>query len=269
MKKYIDDAIKALIYEVALSPKPGLVDAFDNGAHTDMDFFTFLDSAFSLKPYFQDYYLAGQHCHDDPIQLFSNIRFIGIEAEKAMLKATNKINTHKGANFSFGVVLAAMGANHHQNIYELPAIINTVKQMTIHLTDELGKDDGSHGQQIYREYGITGIRGEVAAGFPIVMNHALQSIEEASDLPLQNRLLKCLLIIMSENDDTNILSRGNMQELIFTKQEAKRILSLENTQLEKELRDLNQVFIRKNLSPGGSADLLALTIFFSLYLDLI
>jgi len=269
VNQYIDDAIKALIYEVALSPKPGLVDAYDNGAHTDMDFFTFLDSAFALKPFFEQYYSAGQSCCDNPMQLFSNIRLIGIEAEKAMLEATHNVNTHKGANFSFGVVLAAMGANHQKNTYDLPAIINTIKEMTVQLTSELGKDSVTHGQRMYQNYGITGIRGEVASGFPIIINHALEFMKEKNELSLQTKLLKCLLIIMSKNDDTNILSRGDMEALAFTKQEAKRILSLNQSQLIEQLTKLNQVFIERNLSPGGSADLLALTIFFSFYLKLI
>ncbi len=46
-------ALKALLYEVSLSPKPGLVDRFDNGAHDDMSFMTFIDSMIALSPFFR------------------------------------------------------------------------------------------------------------------------------------------------------------------------------------------------------------------------
>ena len=38
-------AVEGMLYEVTATPKPGLVDRANNGAHYDMDYFTFMSSA--------------------------------------------------------------------------------------------------------------------------------------------------------------------------------------------------------------------------------
>ncbi|MDR2834545.1 MAG: triphosphoribosyl-dephospho-CoA synthase, partial [Streptococcaceae bacterium] len=98
LKKVANFAQKALYYEVALTPKPGLVDRLDNGSHADMNFYTFIESIQALSPFFEQYVEAGFHHDGDLPDLFHKIRKIGVQAEKQMLVATNQINTHKGAN---------------------------------------------------------------------------------------------------------------------------------------------------------------------------
>ena len=103
-------AHKAMLYEVSASPKPGLVDRFSNGAHKDMDFFTFMSSSASLSQFFSHCALEGEkHLDSDLPNLFSSLRIPGISAEKKMFFATNNINTHKGAIFSIGTICAAAG----------------------------------------------------------------------------------------------------------------------------------------------------------------
>jgi len=267
MNMYVSQAIKSLIYEVTLAPKPGLVDSTNAGSHTDMDIFTFIDSSLALQPFFDSYYQTGYTHNSTEITLFTSIRTIGIAAEKAMFKATNGVNTHKGANFSFGVMLAAMGFCHQHKKHDLLDIIECVKKMTAGLTKQELYNIGSaktHGETIFQTYGFTGIRGEVENGFPIIINHALPYLV-ASSLPLQERLLCTLLVIMSINDDTNILSRGGIDDLYEVKKDAKRILELPSKQIKTELSKLNDRYVSKNISPGGSADLLALTIFLAFY----
>ncbi|HEL0505729.1 TPA: triphosphoribosyl-dephospho-CoA synthase, partial [Streptococcus equi subsp. zooepidemicus] len=113
-KKVFDDisrlALKALLYEVSLSPKPGLVDQLDNGAHDDMSFLTFVDSALALAPFFKTYLDIGfYHAKEDPGLIFERLRVSGIEAEQAMFSATKGVNTHKGVNFSLALLLGATG----------------------------------------------------------------------------------------------------------------------------------------------------------------
>jgi len=268
MNPFVNQAIKALIYEVILSPKPGLVDAFDSGAHHDMDIYTFIDSSFSLQASFGKYYHAGFTHTGSEKELFHLIREVGKEAENIMLQATGHVNTHKGANFSFGVVLAAMGACHQANAYELETIIIYIKKMTMGLVQSELQDSSStktHGEKIFKRFGITGVRGEVENGFPLIFNYALPYLKSHSDVSLTERLLRTLLLIMSKNDDTNILSRGSMQDLLFIKEESTRLLNLPSPALWMGLEAFSVKCNALNLSPGGSADLLALTIFFGFY----
>lgn len=264
MRVIVDNAIKALIHEAALTPKPGLVDALDTGAHTDMDFTLFIESAFSFRDSFEAYYLAGYQNQNDPIHVFNTIRQIGIMAENKMFETTHNVNTHKGANFSFGIVLAAIGACDALQTPSLNDVVAYIKRMTCGLTSrELYNLEHftTHGERMFKEYGILGIRGEVEHGFPLITDYALPYLKNHSEHPIKERLLGTLLVLMVHNDDSNILKRGGIDALDFAKHEASRILALSPVCFESEITLLNQQFIEKNLSPGGSADLLALTIF--------
>ncbi len=102
-------AWKALIEEVVTTPKPGLVDLYSNGAHTDMDVDSFRRSAEALRPFFALMAERGIQEEGSPEKLFLSIRGIGMQAEKAMYAATGGVNTHKGIIFTFGVFCAAAG----------------------------------------------------------------------------------------------------------------------------------------------------------------
>lgn len=254
-----DIAYESLIKEAKLSPKPGLVDAYDNGSHLDMDYSTFLTSATALKPYFHEYLLFGCSYNGSASELFDDIRSIGIRAEKSMFSATQGINTHKGANFLFGVVLSAIGYGNFPNIDNLVSII---KQMTKGLVNrELGSiiNPSTFGERMYIEHGIRGIRGEVEDGLPLVVNHCmpLMILTDDEDYNLKNALLK----LISINDDTNMLKRGGNEGLTFGKKLANQEYSCINSHLEY----MNNEFVGRNLSPGGSADLLAITYFLHKY----
>ncbi|WP_157777174.1 triphosphoribosyl-dephospho-CoA synthase CitG [Erysipelothrix larvae] len=267
MHEVVNQAIKALILEAALTPKPGLVDAADNGAHTDMDFELFIDSALCFKESFEAYYQVGFEHASNPKYVFNKIRVIGLNAEETMFRTTKGVNTHKGANFSFGVVLSAIGACQAQQNTDLVSIIAYVMAMTKGLTEkELTslKSYQTHGEHMYHQFGILGIRGEVEHGFPLIMHEALPYLKKNKHLPPRQRQLGVLLHLMAKNDDSNILKRGGMEALSYTQHEAKRILNRPPAQFEHELEVLNREFKSRNLSPGGSADLLALTLFFDM-----
>lgn len=152
----------ALFYEVALSPKPGLVDPISNGAHTDMDFQTFQISIQTLTPFFQKYIALGLTHKGNTKSLFEQLRQTGYQAEQAMLDATNDINTHKGANFSFAVILGAIGWHMQQCfIQRLPLNAKQTEQilkLTGELTHDLIKEDfhdlarktqRTHGEELF------------------------------------------------------------------------------------------------------------------------
>ncbi len=174
-------AQQALLHEAALFPKPGLVDPLSSGAHDDMTFLTFVDSSLALSPFLSDYLAIGHAHRGTPQELFDKIRRQGILAEKAMLLATAGINTHKGANFSFALILGAIGYYiQQQPNLKLPfraddtlANLTYVALMSENLIQADYADldiskNLSAGERLYLEHGFTGIRGEATAGYPML-----------------------------------------------------------------------------------------------------
>lgn len=268
----------ALFYEVALSPKPGLVDRHTNGAHRDMDFFTFIKSIQALAPYFYHYLITGYHHEGTLKELFEKERTIGTFAETAMLTATNQINTHKGANFSFAVLLGATGYYLKQTTIHLPLtskdtakILNLASTMTQHLVHEdfdnlSHKSSLSNGERVYLTKGVTGIRGEAANGYPALRDLLLPFMREKAHSIDELFLLRCLIYLMSQLEDTNILHRGGRPALQQIQAETKKIheSNLSSNQLLRELQCYDTILTERYLSPGGSADLLSLGLFFAL-----
>lgn len=254
----IELALKSLIQEVSLYPKPGLVDPVDCGAHIDMDYYTFIDSCFALLPGFRNYYRTGAQHKGTLKELFEKIRIVGLENEKLMFKATKNINTHKGANFLYGVVISAWAYSVNPNLEDLRS---TIKEMTEGLVEselESLKDFSTHGEVVYKNYGFTGIRGEVEKGIPLVFETVLPILNNHEDYHLSLKM--ALLELIKLNNDSNILKRGGIEGLEF----AKRLANQPYENLDRHLIMMNESFIQKNLSPGGTADLLALSIFINM-----
>lgn len=264
-------ALCALLREVAVTPKPGLVDRRNNGAHRDMDFYTFLDSAAAIAPYFGRMAAVGAERGADAKTLLASIRPIGIEAERAMNRATGGVNTHKGAIFSLGVLSAAAGLVLSQNgSRQAEDLLGAAAKIAAPAEKELErllKAPATNGERLYRERGVTGIRGEAAAGFPEVRDQALplmRRLRQEGTYGENEILLQVLLTLMASVTDTNLLSRGGAEGLAFAQREAGRILALGGALCEEgraALGALDLVFIERNLSPGGCADLLAITVF--------
>ncbi len=277
-------ATKALLYEVALTPKPGLVDRSNNGSHHDMTYYTFLDSIVALTPYFQAYVDLGfQHVgtFDD---LFDYCRVTGIQAEQDMLAATNGINTHKGANFSFGVILTATGYYLKNNpklplqAIDVEAILMIVQKMTEHLIKHdfakiQLKAKLSNGERLYLEKGMTGIRGEAADGYPAVHHLMLPFLRTFRESHEQAEviLLRSLVLLMSEVEDGNILHRGGYEQWVLVKKEMQELHQANLNQVDfiEDLTAYDAELIQRHLSPGGAADLLAIGIYFAFLEELI
>ncbi|CAJ1183955.1 triphosphoribosyl-dephospho-CoA synthase CitG [Companilactobacillus paralimentarius] len=262
--KYLADAaMKALLYEVNVHPKPGLVDPTDNSTHLDMDVFTFIDSAVSLHSYFEEFAQAGIDFRGNDLRdLFKSIRPIGVRAEKAMFKATDNINTHKGAIFSLGIMLAACG-------YDYDNIQLTIKKMLQGLVENDfkaldSKKNLSNGEKMFLKYGVTGIRGEAENGYPTVFNNSLPYLKSQADRDLNSMLLNTLMVIVSKSYDSNVVKRGDLNSLKEIQKYAQNILNVDgcsNSEGTKILDEMNKYCNKYNLSLGGSADLLIVTIF--------
>lgn len=258
-------ATDALLQEVNLAPKPGLVDPISTGAHQDMTKDTFYKSIDALRPYLLAYAKAGENHTGNPLDLFNELRALGKQAEDAMMAATNHINTHKGANFSFALVL---GATAHTK-GNIPEALHYCHLMTRHLieVDFANLDQKEHlsyGEKLYVEHGITGIRGEAASGYPS-LSKALDYYNTLNTHTPRHRDLLLLLYLMTFVEDGNLIHRGGIDAYKKVQQEVKLLFdeaqTLSEEELVSKLEDYDNVLIERNLSPGGSADLLSLTFF--------
>lgn len=259
-------AVRALLYEVTTTPKPGLVDRRNSGSHRDMDFFTFMSSAAALGPYFEACARTGrQTAAQKPSETFAALRPLGCKAEGEMLAATHGVNTHKGVIFSMGVMCAALGRLDRAAWSEPSCVLDEVAALTAGLTarDFAGvtKENATTvGQKLYVEYGITGVRGQVEAGLPAVREVGLPVLEEGLARGYSRDRAGCaaLLAILSESCDTNIIARSDRARQLALSEELRALLASDPYPDEATLCALDDRFIAENLSPGGSADLLAL-----------
>lgn len=268
---------KALFYEVNTSLKPGLVDRLHNGSHKDMGLSTFINSAYSLSDYFCQCVKEGLSCDcskkDLPL-LFQKLRSIGKQAEKTMLFATQGINTHKGIIFSGGILCGAIGyyiSTNSRDIssenflsslseicrYMLPALLNDY----LTLTQNTAK---TNGEKLYLEYKITGIRGEAKEGFPHLFNTGFPLFQAVlkEDFTLWQAGLITLLNYIAYTEDTNLIIRSDYQLACKIQKDLQKFLN--HATYEEQLSilpKLDDFFVSQNISPGGSADMLALTYF--------
>ncbi len=261
-------AYLALTQEVSTTPKPGLVDRNNNGAHKDMNVRHFFASANALRPYFCRCAEIGFLTRDaDPKKTFRQLRPLGIEAEQTMYSATGGVNTHKGAIFSMGLLCAAAGRLSPED-WQPEALLSQCAAMTgdILETDFSGitlENAKTVGERLYAQYGITGIRGQAAAGFPVVLNTGLPTLQKglADGLSLNDAGAVTLLHLLAACDDTNLIHRSNRQTQLNIRQQIQSLLESNPCPGMDIIEKLDAEFIQKNLSPGGSADLLALCYF--------
>lgn len=262
-------ATQALQAELDTTPKPGLVDKDNNGAHRDMDYALMQRSIDTLHPYFVKLALLG--CAD-ALPTHTSIRDIGIEAEKAMLSATNGVNTHKGALFSMGLAVVAaaheerkIAANEEQILKErnggedvLVSLQTTIKALAASFPDT----NGTHGSKAkLLSKGTTAIKGALdnaREGYEMLFAEWLPFYIERRKERDAHTLHKTLLRIMCDLDDTNVIYRTDLATAEEVKQEARALLdSFE----EVVLKDMDRHYTARNISPGGAADMLSLTIF--------
>ncbi len=256
-------ALKSLLHEIALSPKPGLVDRFGNGSHTDMNFLTFVDSSAAIAPWLEELVRLGlQFCEADPAKALPAIRQIGLRMETEMYMATCNINTQKGIIFLMGLSLFACGRlfkeSEHFDEEQFQSIVREVCRDIVNkeLVDMV-RYDRTHGEEIYHRHGFGGARGEAEGGFATVFEYGLPWLD-LRDLPKEQAMQRCLLSIAARNNDTNILFRRG-PAVLSTFQELCRVAAVDfNDQNYQAVLDYCN---SENISPGGSADLLAISIF--------
>lgn len=231
-------ARQALEDEVDLTPKPGLVDRRNTGAHDDMDRPLFHRSAQVLEPYFCRFVSLGM-AGASPRELQS----LGRQAEEAMLGATGGVNTHKGALYSFALLLSALG----RCLAEGGDPFDTAAAIAAALPPA----SGTHGSTVRAQCG--GVRQEAVSGFSTA-RHMRGLLESAGPL-------SALVWAMSRLDDSTLVYRGGPQGLAYVRRRAAELLRLPEEALPPALEALDDDLMARRLSPGGSADLLALALF--------
>ncbi|MEG2928677.1 MAG: triphosphoribosyl-dephospho-CoA synthase CitG [Oscillospiraceae bacterium] len=267
-----EKAVKSLLYEVSVTPKPGLVDRKDSGAHRDMDFFTFVNSSCSLYNYFEECATTGiLLCDETPQRVFQRIRYLGRLAEEKMYNSTQNVNTHKGAIFSLGIICAAVGfLEANKKELTTDSILDVSSQMAKVAIDDFKSVVEPHtfGEKLYSVSYILGIRGQAAEGYPAVKNIAypilMQQIK--AGVGFNGAGTRALIHLIAEVEDTNIIKRSSEEELKRVQKSARELLQLKGDEFDRGLDLLNEELIQKNISPGGCADLLSVS--FMLYFSI-
>lgn len=267
-------ASMALQAELDTTPKPGLVDRNDNGAHRDMDHALMQRSIQALHPYFvrlaQLGFTGKQPCHDEIVN-------IGIEAEREMFKATGGVNTHKGALFSIGLAAVALAgesfcritqaeecgtmAYNDVNSKQIQSLSNSIASLARLFPDT----NGTHGSKAKANNILKGALDNARDGytqlFKAWLPFYIDRIAEGDNYALHKTLLR----IMCDLDDTNIVYRTSIETMKEVKTEARQMLDASRNivNFEAALQAMNTDYIHRNISPGGSADMLSLVVFLS------
>lgn len=254
-------ALQALVAEAELTPKPGLVDRRGSGAHSDLSLDIMGRSASAIAPYFTA--MAAASCITPMDQsLRAEVAAIGREAEAAMLRETGGSNAHKGAIWVLGLLVTATAQSSSLNAGAIAKDGGLLAQ----LPDSAPPRLVSHGDLVRSRYGAKGARGEACAGFPHVVKVGLPAIRAARECGLSetNSRLSSLLAIMGSLEDTCVLYRGGDEGLRTVQRGARNVLASGGPGCaagDEMLRRFDSALFAGNISPGGSADLLAATLF--------
>jgi len=270
-------ALKAILYEISVSPKPGLVGRFETGSHCDMNYFTFLSSTSVLAGYFEELALAGYaYPRDDLREALPLVRTVGLKMEASMFSATNGVNTQKGLIFLIGLALFSSGfviaRDRRFDGARCREVIAAVCANLVQNELATATGDGqTHGQTCFQRYGLegAGIRREAETGMQSVFEHGLPELKsaltngaESSTAQINKGLIRTLLRLMTVANDTNILYRKDIETLKTVQRMAQCVLDARDGKDEAERYARLRTYCRQEyISPGGSADLLAVTLF--------
>lgn len=260
-----ESAVAVLVQELEAYPKPGLVSPRDSGAHADMDYGLMCRSANALQGPFASIAAAGRGGFPFETTLIP----LGLAAEREMLHATGGINTHRGAIFTLGMIIAAMARTKAVSRSLSPDGIRSVlietwgDALQVHCAAEVS--GSSHGSLVRESTGTGGARSEAARGFPSIFETGLPVYQDAlsSGLDCNAARIQTLFALMESAEDTNIIFRGGTEAADFVRRSAAEFLAAGGCFSGGwfgRAEEIHRAFIRRNLSPGGCADLMAGTL---------
>lgn len=281
-KIIIEELGLSLHDELSTTPKPGLVDRNNTGSHKDLNNVLFYKSIDAITNAMEKAFMISYET-DDYDETFAKLKNLGILVEKVMFKSTNNVNTHKGAIYLSLIIVGAIAKfikNDRKNIIKCddkekhPSDTNISYTHEDFLYDSLSEEikkitksqynftnEETNGSRVAKEYNIKTIREEASDGLPSVFKTVrfIDKIKkENPELSDNDTYVYALLYIMTILSDTNLYHRGGLDGYEYAKSESLKILA--NPSIDKVLT-LDKSFIQKNLSPGGSADILAMSIF--------
>jgi triphosphoribosyl-dephospho-CoA synthase len=245
-------ATRALLRELDTTPKPGLVDRNGNGAHRDLSYARLESSALALEPIFAEIAAAAAGEHLTP-ELREHLGDIGRRGERVMLAASSGVNTHRGAIWALGLLVAGAATQGKQNAEQIAARAGELAR----IDDRFAPVTASNGRVASRRYAVDGARGEAACGFPHVVQVGLPALRAGHSLP------DVFLRLVATIDDTCVLHRGGREAQDLAQRGARRALRAGgNATLAglASIRDLERALLSHNASPGGCADMLAATL---------
>ena len=235
---------RSLLAELETLHKPGLVGPGSKGSHPDMDEDLMRRSIRALRSSFERHFDLS-----DPVST-------GKAVEMDVLSVTGGVNTHRGAIFSQILVATAflqiLGEAYPAEERDL---VSTLKERIGALASEVAPSTGSHGGRLVARYGVKGALPMAREGYGPLFDGWLPLYRSLEGDPFRNQ--KTLLRIMSELDDTCILHRAGPARALEVKTEAAELLRRFDPE---ELKEMDMRSSREGISPGGSADMLALTI---------
>jgi triphosphoribosyl-dephospho-CoA synthase len=242
-------ATRALLCELNTTPKPGLVDRHGNGAHRDLSYSQLEASALALESVFVE--IADSSSDQRPSrELREHLAEIGRRGERAMLAASGGSNTHRGAIWALGLLVAGAAAAGERSATCIAERAGELARMQ----DRFARTSLSHGSVAAKRFHVDGARGEAAAGFPHVMRVALPALHAGHALP------DVFLRLVASVDDTCVLHRGGRQAQAIAQRGARKALRAGGSKTllgRSSIRELERALLSRNASPGGCADLLA------------
>ena len=281
----ITSATRALCDELATTPKPGLVDRHNCGSHSDMDFFTYIDSIAELLPFFQECALIGFDCavtsiekrsgsgiynEADIPELLPLVKRAGKLANIKMSLATGGVNTHRGIICSLGILCAAYGwLIRSKTVFSMDELFDLSGVIARPLMDDF-KDMSSdtaetNGEKLFAMCGMTGVRGEMSCGYRNVREYSLPMLRRMIERghPMNDSGVAAFLALLSHVDDTTIVHRSNEATLREIQRAAAEFLKANPSmsEIKRWAAETDLQFIEQNISAGGCADLLAITFF--------
>ena len=257
-----DLAVRALVEEAELTPKPALVDRRGGGAHDDMDLDMLRCSAYALRPTFGALADRARRCAPSR-RLREELAAIGRRGEEAMFAVTRGVNTHRGAIWALGLLAAAAAMAPPE---ARPRDVAALAGQVAAFPDRYAPLEASHGSLATKRYGVAGARGEARNSFPHVVGVALPTLRAARLRRRPERLarLDALVALIASVDDTCLLHRGGRAALRDAQTGARAVLDAGGNATaagRRALRTLEETLLGHNAAPGGSADLLAATLF--------
>ncbi len=271
--KLSEIALKSILYEISFFPKPGLVSPISAGSHNDMDYFSFLNSSAAISQYFTQLVWEGFNFNKTTYkQALPAIRFIGLQMERAMFEATININTQKGIIFLIGQALFIAAhiilKDGKFNFEIFKTIVQLINENIVDNELNINNQANTNGEKLYLKYGIGGVRAEVESGFETIEKFALPIFEKNNFAELSTQTDICSVLqnvlanIIANSLDTNVLSRSNKEIHTKLQKLANEVLSEPNNAFREKLYyNLEKFCAEKHISPGGAADLLAVSLF--------